>query len=338
MATKKLFFSCVVLIGFAFSCLFLETPANAQKVDTAGHRHHNEKMGPFSAWSEPVNLGPSINTPDSEFHSSISEDELAIFFAAARPGGFGGNDLYVAERHSRDDDWGPAQNLGPKFNTNLSEGGPLLSPDEHWLLFCSNGHGGFGDFDIFAVFRKDTSDNFGWGELINLGEGVNSPFGDCDPTLFVDTETRVITMYFASTRPGLGDWDIYHSTLGDDGAFGPAILVPELSSPQRDAHPTIRRDGLEIFLASNRPGSIGGIDLWVSTRPTIHDAWSTPLNLGPTVNTLDDERAPYLSADGERLYFTSNRPGCCGGNDFYVITRKRLCDNDYEKCDTDKFD
>src|SRR6202158_6593117 len=112
-------------------------------------------------------------------------------------------------------------------------------------------------------------------------------------------------MYVASTRPGLGDWDIYHSTLGDDGAFGPAILVPELSSPQRDAHPTIRRNGLEIFVASNRPGSIGGIDLWVSTRPTIHDAWSTPLNLGPTVNTLDDERAPYLSADGERLYFTS---------------------------------
>jgi hypothetical protein len=161
-----------------------------------------------------------------------------------------------------------------------------------WLFFCSNGRGGFGSFDIFASFRKDTSDNFGWEDPVNLGPGVNSEFEDDDPTLFVDEETGVVTMYFASVRPeGPGDLDIYMSTLGDDGTFGPAVLVPELSSPQRDAHPTVRRDGLEIFLASNRPGSVGGIDLWVSTRPTTHDAWSTPLNLGPTVNTLANKRA-----------------------------------------------
>ena len=127
-------------------------------------------------------------------------------------------------------------------------------------------------------------------------------------------------MYFASNRPGLGDWDIYVSTLGDDGVFGDAVLVPELSSPSRDAHPTITCDGLEIFLASNREGSYGGIDLWVSTRSTTSDTWSTPVNLGPTINTIDDERAPYLSADGRKLYFTSNRPGGFGLDDFYVTT------------------
>jgi uncharacterized membrane protein len=292
-------------------------------------------MGPFSAWSEPVNLGPSINTQYSEFHSAISEDELTIFFSSDRPGGFGRNDLWVAERPSRDDDWGPAQNLGPKFNTSLNEACPALSPDGHWLFFCSNGRGGFGSFDIFASFRRDTNDNFGWEDPVNLGRGVNSEFEDDDPTLFVNEETGVVTMYFASARPeGLGDLDIYMSMLGDDGAFGPAVLVPELSSAQRDAHPTVRRDGLEIFFASNRPGSVSGLDLWVSTRPTTHDAWSTPVNLGPTVNTIANERAPYLSADGQRLYFTSDRPGGFGGNDFYVITRTRLCDDD-EKGDID---
>jgi Tol biopolymer transport system component len=136
-------------------------------------------------------------------------------------------------------------------------------------------------------------------------------------------------MYFASTRPGFGDYDIYTSTLGDDGTFGPAVLVPELSTPQLDGHPTIRCDGLEIILASNRDGSAGGLDLWVSTRPTTHDAWSAPVNLGLTINTPNNERAPYLSADGETLYFTSDRPGGFGGNDFYMTTRRRFHhDND----------
>jgi Tol biopolymer transport system component len=142
-------------------------------------------------------------------------------------------------------------------------------------------------------------------------------------------------MYFASARPqGLGGLDIYTSTPGVDGVFGPAVLVPELSSPYRDAHPTVRRDGLEIFLASDRVGTAGGLDLWVSTRPTTHDAWSAPVNLGPVVNTPANERAPYLSADGQRLYFTSDRLGGFGGNDFYVMTREKLCD-DSEK-DGDK--
>jgi Tol biopolymer transport system component len=324
MSTTKLFSGCTTLIGCAFCCVLLGTPANAQSVDTAS-RCNKKTMGPFSAWSAPVNLGPSINTPHSELHMAISGDELSLFFASDRPRGFGRNDLWVAERPGRDEDWGPAQNLGPRFNTNKDEVCPLVSPDAQWLFFCSRGLGGLGGLDVFAAFREDTSDNFGWGDPVNLGPGVNSEFEDGDPTLVVDSETSLTKMYFASTRPGLGDYDIYLSTLSDDGAFGPAVLVPELSSPQRDAHPTIRRDGLEIFLASNRPGSAGGIDLWVSARPTTRDAWSTPLNLGPTVNTVADERAPYLSADGERLYFTSDRPGGFGGNDFYVITRNRLC-------------
>jgi hypothetical protein len=221
-----------------------------------------------------------------------------------------------------------AQNLGPKFNPGDGFAScPALSRDQHWLFFATDGLDGFGDLDVFASFREDTSDNFAWEAPINLGKGVNSRFGDSGETFFVDPETGVLTMYFASNRLGGGsdDWDIYVSSLGDDGTFVPAVLVPELNSPRRDAHPTITRDGLEILLASNREGSIGGsLDLWVSRRATTQDAWSTPVNLGSVVNTADDERAPYLSGDGQRLYFTSNRPGCCGGNDFYVTTRSLL--------------
>jgi Tol biopolymer transport system component len=278
----------------------------------------------FSGWSAPVNLGPSINSEFSEFHSAISADALSFFFASDRPGGFGRNDLWVTQRPNRNSDWGPAQNLGSNFNTPLDEASPELSRDGHWLYFSSDGLEGGHTFQIYAAFRNNTGDNFGWQQPFNIGKGVNTPFDNADPTLFVDSDTGILTLYFARlNRPTkLGDWDIYMSTMDKDGTFSRAVLVPELSSPYRDTHPTIRRDGLEIFISSNRPGSFGVIDLWVSTRPTTHDVWSAPVNLGPTINSASQERAPYLSDDGEMLLFTSDRPGGFGDNDFYMVTRK----------------
>jgi len=100
--------------------------------------------------------------------------------------------------------------------------------------------------------------------------------------------------------------------------------VAELNTPHRETRPKVRRDGLEILFTSDRPGSLGGVDLWTSTRPTTSDNWSTPINLGPTVNTEFNDRAPYLSDDGLSLIFVSDRPGGFSGNDLYVSTRKRI--------------
>ena len=84
----------------------------------------------------------------------------------------------------------------------------------------------------------------------------------------------------------------------------------------------IRYDGLEIIFSSNRPGGSGGIDLWFSTRRTTSDLWSTPANLGPVINTSTDDRAPYLSADGRTLFFSSDRVGDdFGGGDIWMTTR-----------------
>jgi hypothetical protein len=120
------------------------------------------------------------------------------------------------------------------------------------------------------------------------------------------------------------------STLGDDGLFGPAVLVPELSSAYDDTRTSIRRDGLEFFLRSTRPeGRIGVEDIFVSTRGSTVDPWSTPVSLGPTVNYPGYKTAsPNLSWDGTTLYFSSTRPR--PGNpsptdhDIYVTTRRKL--------------
>jgi WD40-like Beta Propeller Repeat len=278
----------------------------------------------YSDWSEAVNLGPAINSAFSDQGPAISKDGLSLYITSNRPGGLGGFDMYVSQRASVDDPWGSPVNLGPTVNTAFDEGDPAFSRDGHLMFFESRRPGGFGGVDLWVSYREHTHDDFDWQPAVNLGAGVNSAADDQGPSYF-ENEDGAPQLYFRSRRPGgLGGSDIYVSTQMADGSFGPAVLVTELCSPLNDTFPSIRHDGLEIFFNSNRVGSIGAGDLWAATRESTLDAWSTPVNLGSTVNTSSQEQAPYLSSDGKTLFFSSGRPGGFGGLDLYVTTRTKL--------------
>lgn len=254
----------------------------------------------------------------------MSKTGLSLYFASNRPGGFGGLDIYASQRASLDDPWGPPVNLGPPINSAANDHCALLLPDGHTLIFVSARPGGFGDNDLYFSRRHDTNDDLGWEEPFNLGTGVNTVFNDQTPGLFED-ESGVVTLYFASNRPGgFGSFDVYASVLGSDGVFGPAAQVPELSSPFGDIFPTPRRDGLELFLTSNRPGTAGGNDLLVSTRSSTWEPWSIPVNMGPDINSTVNDARGAIAFDRTTVIFFSNRAGGFGDNDLYVITRDKL--------------
>lgn len=299
--------------GFALGTLaaLLWTPmANAQN---------------FSDWSTPVNLGATINSAFNDQHPAISKNGLSLYFVSDRPGGFGGFDIWVSQRASVDDPWGPPQNLGPIINSSNREFAPAFSPDRHSLYFSSNGPGGCGGSDLWVSHRRNKKNDFGWEPPVHLGCVLNSAADDDGPTFFEDDETGVVTLFFTSLRSGgLGDFDIYASTQNADESFGPAINVVELNSSSRDTRTAIRRDGLEMLFASNRPGGAGNIDLWVSIRASTLDPWSPPVNLGFVVNSSAVDGAPALSWDGTTLYFYSNRAGGSGASDLYVTTRTKL--------------
>jgi len=116
----------------------------------------------YSDWSEPVNLGPLVNSTSMDRGPAISKDGLSLYFASNRSGGFGttGEDIYVSQRETRDSEWGPAVNLGPTINTSFSEMVPALSRDGHLLFFASNRiEGSFGGVDIWVSRREDTHDD-----------------------------------------------------------------------------------------------------------------------------------------------------------------------------------
>jgi hypothetical protein len=278
----------------------------------------------FSEWSAPMNLGPVVNSSSIDAGPVTSKDGLSLYIASTRPGGSGLNDIYVLQRNSVEEPWGAPVNLGGVVNTVSTEAGPGLSRDEHWLFFQSNRPGGLGALDIWVSYRQHIHDDFGWQPAVNLGPGVNSAFEDTSGGYFENDDAGVRQLFFASNRPGgLGQFDIYVSELLPDDTFGPASLVPELSSPLTEVDPSIRFDGLEVFFFSGRPVSFGGIDLWTATRGTVFDSWSTPTNLGPLVNTVATDTQPSIASDRQTLYFVSNRPGGFGDLDLYVTTRTK---------------
>jgi hypothetical protein len=115
-----------------------------------------------------------------------------------------------------------------------------------------------------------------------------------------------LTLYFDSLRAGgFGDWDIWvttRETINDDWS-SPVPLPEPVNSIHADAGPSVSADGLSLYFASERPGGYGSFDIWVTRRKTKEDAWGTPVNLGPGVNSFAYENHPGISADGLTLYF-----------------------------------
>jgi len=275
----------------------------------------------YSDWSEPINLGPNVNSTFLDRGPAISKDELSLYFASNRLDSIGGEDIYVSQRETRDDEWGPAMNLGPTINTTANEMVPAFSRDGHLMFFASNRPGSLG-VDIWVSRREQTHDDFAWQPAENLGAGVNAMGQDEGPSYFENDEVGVPQLYFSGGMNRPGGAGIYVSEQAADGSFGPAVRVIVSGGNVR---PSIRHDGLEILFHSLRPGSIGNnLDLYVATRETVFDAWSEPINLGSPLNSdLVDVQA-YISSDRETLFFASSRPGALGSSDIYMSTRTKL--------------
>jgi Tol biopolymer transport system component len=278
----------------------------------------------YSDWSQPTNLGSVVNSAAQDFAPHVSKNGLSLYFASTRPGGLGGEDLWVSKRAASDDPWGEPVNLGAIINTEANERSPGLSRDGHHLYFATTRPGGSGGFDVWVSWRHDTRDDFGWQPPVNLGAQFNSPATDAGPAYFENDGAGVPILFLASNRVGgAGGLDIYVSELTASGSFSPPVLVNELSGAFNDLTPGLRHDGLELIIATNRDGSIGAQDLWVSFRQAVGDPWSLPVNLGPDINSSANDNFPSLSSDRETLFFSSDRPGGSGGSDIYIATRSK---------------
>jgi hypothetical protein len=172
----------------------------------------------------------------------------------------------------------------------------------------------------WTVATKRARADFVFGPATNLGSPFSTASGEGLNCISVDGRE----MYLGSLRTGtVGNWDLWRvtrDTTTDDWGE-PANLGPTINTPDVDACACISADGLELYFSSNRSGGCGSADLWITRRPTTSDEWGQPENLGPIVNSPHVEFAPWVTADGLELYFSSRRPGGFGSDDLWVTRR-----------------
>ncbi len=194
-------------------------------------------------WSQPVNLGPIINTLEWESQPSISADGSTLYFLSNRAGGFGGYDIWKSildeEGH-----WTAPTNVGPHVNTPYDEATPFIHPDGKTLYFSSDGWAGLGQKDIFySKLQADGS----FSKAVNLGYPINT-FND--EIGFIVSADGKEGLFSSNLDGGFGDVDIYRFKLPENLKPGPVTYVKGIVK-DRETNETLEASVLVINLKTN---------------------------------------------------------------------------------------
>ena len=269
-----------------------------------------------AAWGPAVSIDPgglnNVNTAAMEGCPIESPDGRSLFFASNRAGGQGGIDIWMARRDGLNEPWRDPVNLPPLVNSAFDDFCPTPLPDGG-LFFVSRRPNGCSENSADIYFHP----NPGLLGSVILNCEVNSAGDEFSPS-YVPAGGG--TLFFSSNRDGTHK--IYASAGQPGGFFGEPVEVTELNAPGFNTfRPNVSENGLEIVFDSDRPGGLGGPDVWSATRASASDTWRAPVNLGPNVNSDLAETRASLSKDGKRLTLGSTRPGGQGSGDIYVSTR-----------------
>lgn len=259
-----------------------------------------------------TNMGDSINTPFPDYGPVMSVDEQSIVFTSRRYGEIaidGGyyEDILISEKKS-DGTWTSARPISPYINTPTNEASISLSTDGQTLFLYRDDNGG----DIYS----STTMNGQWMTPLPLGSDINTKYWETHACMSADGNT----LYFVSDRPGgFGGRDIYRCVKLPNGKWSKALnLGPTINTSADEDAPFIHPDQRTLFFSSTGHKSMGGFDIFFTTRNEEDNTWSTPTNMGYPLNTPDDDIFYMTSPDGKRAYFSSVRADGYGEKDIYM--------------------
>lgn len=261
------------------------------------------------------NVGGEINSKYPDYAPVISTDEAIMIFTARRPdtedmaldGYF--EDLYISKRV--DGKWTQAKPVGKPVNVRAQHDATIgLSPDGHTLFVYVDGRG---NGDIYESTDEDGT----WSEPKMMDKTINTENHEPDASLTFDGKR----LYFTSDKPGgNGGHDIYYSDWDDEKErWGEAVNIgTTINTPYNERSVFIHPDGETMYFASTGHNTMGGFDIFYSKL--VDNVWTTPVNLGPPINTPGDDVQLVVAGNGRFGYYSSYRSGGFGEKDIYVIT------------------
>ncbi|OQX69268.1 MAG: hypothetical protein B6A08_06145 [Sorangiineae bacterium NIC37A_2] len=237
-----------------------------------------------------------INAEQKDDNPTLTDDELLVCFTSKRPTETGGTDVWCSERSSTSEPFGEPREQS-SLNTPGFESSPSLGADGLSIWIASDVDG---DMDILVAFRSDRGSD--WGPLQPVAE-LNSTADDLPRPLARGGRL----MPLSSRRDHSQYWTYLAERPSLEEPFGEPRLIEELAEEGRSfVDGFLLEDGLTLFFTMVEEGGKG--DLYVARRESLDAPFSEPEEVRGA-NTDSEERDPFVSADGMRLYFSSDRDG-----------------------------
>jgi hypothetical protein len=267
-------------------------------------RQGPEPQMPECDWSEPVNLGEPINSPNGEESFRMTPDGRLAVLVSSREGTHGNGDIWYCFWDSISGSWSEPQNCGPNVNTVIHDQGPCLSPDGKKLYYMQFGRpGGYGAWDIWVTTWDSL--NSEWGLPENLGPTINGSSSEWSP--FVSPDGSML--YFTSR------WGVWVSEWNDSTWDAPVLLDTTVNSTETERHATVTADNKTLYFTRSWFTYCVWVSHWSGT------GWESAELLGPQINDPGGAGESYVTPDGSKLYFISARDGGLGSGDVWVSQR-----------------
>ncbi|MBI3510008.1 MAG: OmpA family protein [Bacteroidetes bacterium] len=205
-------------------------------------------------------------------------------------------------------------NLGATVNTSDPEYTPLITADESEMLFTSRRATSTGakkdeDGQYFEDLYQTNYVNGQWTAPVNMGKPINTD--DHDATAGLSPDGQKLYVY----RPTNGG-DLYESVLKGDKWTDPERMNKNINSDGHESSVSLSFDGKKLYYISDKDGTMGNRDIWVSTMDA-KGKWGESSNIGAPINTIYGEEGVFIHPDGKTIYFSSQGHNSMGGYDIF---------------------
>ncbi len=274
-----------------------------------------------------VNIKYPINSQYSEYVPVISADESVMIYTYRGVKSTGadkvdqsqGSEGYTEDvfiSYKNNGEWTEPKSIGDNINSDGHDAAIALSVDGQTLFIYKSEGNNLGDIYVSYLKGKE------WSKPEKLKGDINSNKSwEGSASLAANGNT----LYFASDRDGgFGGRDIYKAELQENGEWGNVMnLGPNVNTTYNDDAPFIHPDNISLYFSSQGHTSIGGYDIFSTTKDE-YGGFSTPVNMGYPINTIDDNRYFVLSASGKTGYYSGGGENSIGEQDIFKIEAGKI--------------